>query len=52
LVWPATILAGLVKATELLDTTLDQMKPGSLFLTDLFGSPDPMIPLPGRSPPS
>jgi hypothetical protein len=42
--WPATILAGLVKATEVLDTTLDQMKPGSRLLKDLFGSPDPKIP--------
>jgi pimeloyl-ACP methyl ester carboxylesterase len=43
-VWPATILAGLVKATELLDVTLGQMTPGSPFLRDLFGSPDPKVP--------
>jgi pimeloyl-ACP methyl ester carboxylesterase len=43
-VWPATVLAGLVKATELLDITLDQMKPESGFLKDLACSPDPKVP--------
>jgi hypothetical protein len=42
--WPATILAGLVKATELLDITLGEMTPGSPFLRDLFGSLDPKVP--------
>ncbi len=43
-VWPASVLAGLVQATEMIDVTLDQMAPNSSFLRDMFTSQDPRIP--------
>jgi hypothetical protein len=42
--WPASVLAGLVQAVEQVDVTLDQMVPDSGFLRDLYASPDPKIP--------
>jgi pimeloyl-ACP methyl ester carboxylesterase len=42
--WPATVLAGLVRMIEAVNVTLDQMVPGSGFLRDLHASPDPKIP--------
>ena len=42
--WPASVLAGLVQAVEAVDVTLDQMVPNSGFLKDLYASPDPGIP--------
>ena len=45
-VWPASVLAGLVQAIELVDVTLDQMVPDSAFLQDLNASPDPKRPVP------
>ena len=43
-IWPASVLAGLVQAVEAVDVTLDQMMPDSGFLRDLHASPDPKIP--------
>lgn len=43
-VWPASVLAGLVSAVEAVDVTLDQMAPDSPFLRDLHSSPDPHVP--------
>jgi pimeloyl-ACP methyl ester carboxylesterase len=43
-IWPATVLAGLVQAVEAVDVTLDQMVPNSDFLRDLHASPDPKVP--------
>jgi hypothetical protein len=43
-IWPATVLAGLVQAVEAVDVTLDQMVPDSDFLRDLHASPDPKVP--------
>jgi hypothetical protein len=42
--WPASVLAGLVQAIEAVDVTLDQMVPNSGFLKDLYASPDPKVP--------
>jgi hypothetical protein len=42
--WPASVLAGLVQAIEAVDVALDQMLPDSNFLKDLYTSPDPKIP--------
>jgi pimeloyl-ACP methyl ester carboxylesterase len=43
-IWPASVLAGLVQAVEWVDVTLDQMAPDSSFLRDLYASPDPKVP--------
>jgi pimeloyl-ACP methyl ester carboxylesterase len=43
LMWPASVLAGLVQAVEAVDVTLDQMVPSSGFLNDLYASPDPKV---------
>lgn len=43
-VWPASVLAGLVQAVEWVDVTLDQMIPDSSFLRDLYAGPDPKVP--------
>jgi hypothetical protein len=42
--WPGTVLAELVKVTELLEVTLVEMASGSPSLRDLFGSPDSRVP--------
>ena len=42
--WPASVMAGLVQAVEVVDVTLDQMVPDSGFLKDLYASPDPKVP--------
>ncbi|NMG09760.1 caspase family protein [Brasilonema sp. UFV-L1] len=42
--WPVKVLGSLVAAIETIDTTLDQMQPGSEFLKSLAASPDPGIP--------
>ncbi len=39
-IWPASVLAGLVQAVEAVDVTLDQMVPESSFLKALYASPD------------
>ncbi|HET8989353.1 MAG TPA: caspase family protein [Humibacillus sp.] len=39
--WPVTALAALLGAVEKVDTALDEMQPGSPFLTRLSGAPDP-----------
>ena len=43
-IWPASVLAGLIQAVEAVDVTLDQMVPDSGFLKDLHASPDPRVP--------
>jgi hypothetical protein len=42
--WPAAVLAGLVKASRCVEVTLGQMAPSSPFLGDLHASPDPKVP--------
>ncbi|RUT03428.1 hypothetical protein DSM106972_050670 [Dulcicalothrix desertica PCC 7102] len=42
--WPVKVLGSLVAAIETIDTTLDQIQPGSEFLKSLGASPDPQIP--------
>jgi len=42
--WPVKVLGSLVTAIETIDTTLDQMQPGSEFLKSLAANPDPQIP--------
>jgi pimeloyl-ACP methyl ester carboxylesterase len=42
--WPVKVLGSLVAAIETIDTTLDQMQPGSDFLKSLAASPDPQTP--------
>lgn len=42
--WPVKVIGSLVAAIETIDTTLDQMQPGSEFLKSLAASPDPGIP--------
>ncbi|QTE29607.1 caspase family protein [Pengzhenrongella sicca] len=42
--WPAKALSVLVGALEQADTTLDQMRPGSDLLVDLFAAGDPHLP--------
>jgi pimeloyl-ACP methyl ester carboxylesterase len=44
IVWPAKILASLVAALEMIDVSLDQMKPDSPFLKSLAASEAPGIP--------
>jgi pimeloyl-ACP methyl ester carboxylesterase len=39
-----SVLAGLGRAAESIDTALDQMRPGSDLLTTLAGAPDPGVP--------
>jgi hypothetical protein len=40
---PLSVVASLLIATETIDTTLDQMKPGSEFIKELAASPDPKV---------
>lgn len=42
--WPVKALGSLVAAIKTIDTTLDQMQPGSEFLKSLAASPDPHLP--------
>lgn len=42
--WPVKVLGTLVAAVEAIDINLDQMKPGSEFLTSLQDTPHPGIP--------
>jgi hypothetical protein len=41
--WPARIMGGLIGLIERVDTALDEMTPGSPFLTQLHGAPDPRV---------
>ncbi|MBD2212161.1 caspase family protein [Nostoc linckia FACHB-104] len=42
--WPVKVIGSLVAAIETIDTTLDQMQPGSELLKSLAASPDPGVP--------
>lgn len=44
-VWPVKIAASLLKATEAIDVTVDQMDPGSTFMQLLASNRDPGIPI-------
>jgi pimeloyl-ACP methyl ester carboxylesterase len=43
-VWPVKVLGWMVQAVERIDEALDQMEPGSAFLTSLAQSGDPGVP--------
>lgn len=43
--WPVKIAASLLKATETIDVTVDQMDPNSTFMELLATNPDPGIPI-------
>lgn len=42
--WSVEVLGSLVRAIGTIDTTLDQMQPGSEYLRSLAASPDPQVP--------
>ena len=44
-IWPVKIIGSLVKATEAIDVTVDEMDPGSLFMQLLSTNRDPSVPM-------